>query len=228
MSHIDTHTWDVSPKEAVEIQKKLKSEIKLQPLPRSIRLIAGADVSFNRYEKDVYAGIVVLSYPELEVVEKQCVRVEVNFPYVSGLLSFREIPPLLKVWEKIKHTPDIVVVDGQGIAHPRRLGIASHFGLVVNTPTIGCAKSVLYGIPEHELKPDVGGVTYMKDPKTNERIGVFLQSKVRSNPLIISPGHMCDVDSALHLVSSCLRGYRLPEPTRQAHLSVNECRKAAK
>src|SRR5258708_6913318 len=139
------HAWDVSPREAIEIQQKLRSSISLKPLDKKIKTIAGADVSLNMFGSDLYAGIIVLSYPDLREIDYGLVKMEAHFPYIPGLLSFREIPALLKAWERLKIRPDIIMVDGQGIAHPRRLGIASHFGVITNTPIIGAAKSVLTG-----------------------------------------------------------------------------------
>ncbi|MBX4189384.1 deoxyribonuclease V [Candidatus Parcubacteria bacterium] len=214
--------WDVSPKEAIEIQKELREEVVLAPLKKKIKTIGGADVSLNLYGKDLYAGIIVLSYPALELIEEATVKVETKFPYIPGLLSFREIPGLLKCWEKLSIKPDVLIVDGQGIAHPRRLGLATHFGVLAHVPTIGCAKSVLYG---KFVEPTaVGQANEIIDPKTGEVIGVALKSKERSNPLIISPGHLVTVADSVEIVKGTLRGYRLPEPTRRAHLLVNAFR----
>lgn len=217
------HEWNVTPKEAIEIQKKVREEVRIVPFDKEIKFIAGADVSLNMFGKDVYAGIVVLSYPELEVVEESFVKEPVPFAYIPGLLSFREIPSLLKCYAKLKQKPDLIVVDGQGIAHPRRLGIASHLGVMLDVPTIGCGKSPLYGRFEKPLN-EKDSYTDIIDPKTGERLGVAYRSKVNSNPLILSPGHMTSVEDAKNIVVSCLRGYRLPEPTRQAHLAVNRFR----
>jgi deoxyribonuclease V len=222
------HSWNVTPKEAIEIQKHLVGEIKITSLSKSIHYIAGVDVSMNRFDatggKLVTAGIIVLKYPELQVIEEKCIQMMVNFPYIPGLLSFREVPPLLKVWEQLKIKPDVVMVDGQGIAHPRRLGIATHFGLAIDTPTLGCAKSILYGIHD-ELSLEAGSVVELIDPKNQEVIGTVLRSKNKTNPLIISPGHLMTHADAIEIIKECLRGYRLPEPTRLAHEMVNKFRK---
>jgi deoxyribonuclease V len=137
------NSWDVTPKEAVSIQKSLREKISLVPLIKPIARIGGADVSMNLYAKDGFAGFVTLSYPGLQVLDHSVSREQIKFPYIPGLLSFREIPMLIKAWNKLVIKPDIIVVDGTGIAHPRRMGIATHLGLVLNIPTIGCAKSVL-------------------------------------------------------------------------------------
>ena len=184
------------------------------------------------FEKDIYAGIIVLSFPDLVPIDRALVKSRTDFPYVPGLLSFREIPALMECFEqlKAKHAiPDVIMVDGQGIAHPRRLGIAAHFGLVAGVPTIGCAKSPLYGKYEDPiLTRQVGDHAYIHDPKkpSDEIIGTALFSKKNSKPLIISPGNHVSVDEALDITRACLRGYRLPEPTRQAHNLVNAFRKS--
>ncbi len=199
---MQANAWNVTPKEAIEIQKKLRSEIKIQKLDREVKLIGGADISLNMFEKTAYAGIIVLTYPELEPVSKSLIVSEVNFPYIPGLLSFREIPSLLLAWEKLEIKPDVLMVDGQGIAHPRGMGIASHFGLIIDTPTIGVAKS--------QLTPGIAHV---------------LETKKNANPLYISPGHLIDFEDSLKIVKTCLKGYRLPEPTRLTHNLVNQLRR---
>lgn len=217
------HSWDVSPKEAITIQRELQSKVRIAPHDENIRTIAGADVSLNMFAKEIFAGIVVLSYPELVPIEYSVIKSETNFPYIPGLLSFREVPALMECFTKLRIKPDVVMVDGQGIAHPRRLGIASHFGMLAGMPTIGVAKSRLYGT--FNIPTEVGEATAITDPKTGEVIGKALKSKLRSNPLIISPGHLVSVDGALTIVRTSLQGYRLPEPTRQAHLLVNAFRR---
>lgn len=221
------HSFNTTPKEAIELQKKLREEIQLVSLSQQVKYIAGADVSFNKFERDVYAGIIVLTYPELEPVEHVCVREEVDFPYIPGLLSFREIPPLLLAWDRLQIKPDVVVVDGHGIAHPRRMGIATHFGLVTEIPTIGCAKSKLYGT-YGEPGAEAGSFSHIIDPKTGEVIGMALRSKKRSKPILVSPGNLITLEESVEIIKHTLRGYRLPEPTRLAHNMVNEYRKIKK
>lgn len=178
------------------------------------------------FSKDIYAGIIVLSYPDMTPIAHTLVQDVTDFPYIPGLLSFREIPALLKCWEKLSAKPDVVMVDGQGIAHPRHLGIAAHFGVLIDHPTIGCTKSRLYGT--YEEPTEVGRHNDIVDPKTGELLGVALKSKVCSKPLIISPGHLTSVADALNITKHCLHGYRIPEPTRQAHNLVNAFRKGEK
>lgn len=220
------HEWNVTPKEAIEIQKKLQSKLKITPLQKGIRTIAGADVSLNLYEETIYAGIIVLSYPDLVPITHAVLKSSTKFPYIPGLLSFREIPALMECFDKLKEKggmPDVIMVDGQGIAHPRLLGIAAHFGVLADIPTLGCAKSVLYG--KFTIPEEVGAANPIIDPKTDEAIGTALKSKLRANPLIISPGHLMSVEDSLRITKSCLRGYRLPEPTRLAHELVNRFRR---
>nr|WP_314267686.1 deoxyribonuclease V [uncultured Moellerella sp.] len=176
-------------------------------------LIAGADVGFEQQGTVTRAAIVVLTWPDLELVESQIARIATTLPYIPGFLSFRECPALLAAWHKLQHKPDLVLVDGQGIAHPRHLGVASHFGLLVDIPTIGVAKSRLYG--EHALVDEPAG-SYQPLMANMQQLGWVLRSKKRCNPLYISPGHKMSVASSLWWVEQCLKGYRLPEPTRIA------------
>ncbi|MFA3762755.1 deoxyribonuclease V [Yersinia sp. 2466 StPb PI] len=179
----------------------------------SVHFIAGADVGFEQQGEITRAAIAILRYPSLELVEYQVARVATSLPYIPGLLSFREYPALLAAWGQLQQRPQLVFVDGQGIAHPRRLGVASHFGLLVDVPTIGVAKSRLCGhsLP---LESDNGALQPLIDG--DEQLGWVWRSKVRCNPLFISPGHRVSVSSALAWVQACMAGYRLPEPTRWA------------
>jgi deoxyribonuclease V len=211
---IQRHSWQVTPKQAIEIQKRLAREVLRTGNINAPRFIAGVDISVNRFSKTGTSAVVVLNYPDLQVVEVQVVTDRIAFPYVPGLLSFREAPLILAAFEKIKITPDIVMVDGQGIAHPRRCGIASHLGLLLGIPTIGCAKSRLCG--ESEM-PSIkhGSYTELKDD--GEVIGAVLRTRENVKPLYVSIGHMIDLPAAIRWVLACCRGYRLPEPTRLAH-----------
>lgn len=219
------HSWDVSFKEAKAIQEGLRSQIRLTPLKKRVCTIAGVDISHNRFSKVLFAGIVVLSYPELVTLEEVTVRFVTTFPYVPGYLSFREIPALIEAFKKLRTKPDILVVDGHGVAHPRRLGIATHLSLVTGVPSIGCAKNRLYGIGK-EPRKSVGSTSELIDPKTDEVIGMYLRTRSRAKPIIVSPGDRVTIDHSLVLIRTCLRGYRLPEPTRRAHLLVNLARRA--
>lgn len=217
------HDWDLTPKEAIALQNRLRDRVRLQPLKRKIRTIAGADISFNRFSDRIYAGIVVLSLPDLEVIESTAIRSRTRFPYIPGLLSFRELPALLEAWAKLKTIPDALILDGQGLAHPRRFGIACHAGIWLKIPTIGCAKSILVG-KHAELPPEAGSQTPLVD--RNEQIGVVLRTKKKVAPVYVSPGHLIDMPGAVNLVQRSLTRYRLPETTRRAHLLVNRLRES--
>ncbi len=210
------HDWDVSVQQAMEIQRRLAKMVVTQNDIQNPRLIAGVDVSVNRLG-EATAAAVVLSYYELNVVESAVAKGKVNFPYIPGLLSFREVPLTLEVCKKLTSSPDLVMVDGQGIAHPRRLGLASHLGLFLKVPTIGCAKSPLFG--KYQLPSDAqGSYNEITDGEGNV-IGAVLRTKFGVKPLFISVGHKIGLVSAIHWVLQCCRGYRLPEPTRLAHLA---------
>ncbi|MBK9314088.1 MAG: deoxyribonuclease V [Acidobacteria bacterium] len=217
------HDWDLTPKEAIALQNRLRDRVRLRPLKRKIRTIAGADVSFNRFSDRIYAGIVVLSLPDLEVIESTAIRSRTRFPYIPGLLSFRELPALLEAWATLKTIPDALILDGQGLAHPRRFGIACHAGIWLKIPTIGCAKSILVG-KHTELPPEAGSQTPLVD--RNEQIGIVLRTKKSVAPVYVSPGHLIDMPGAVNLVQQSLTRYRLPETTRQAHLLVNRLRES--
>ncbi len=192
---------------------------------RSWGLVAGADVSHNRFSSTLYAGVVVLSAENFSVVERRAAAAEVDFPYTPGLLSFREAPVLLQALAKLENVPDVVMCDGQGIAHPRRLGLASHVGLWLDRPCVGCAKSRLTGRYE-EPGPEPGARSPLLD-RGGAVIGSVVRTKARTQPVFVSPGHRIDLESSVRLVLSCCRGYRLPEPTRLAHLYVNDVRRGA-
>ena len=195
-------------------QQQLAEQVNLtDDFNSSITLIGGTDVGFEDEGKTTRAAIVILTYPDFDVVEYHVARLKTEFPYIPGYLSFREYPALLSAWEQVEHKPDLLLVDGQGVAHPRRLGIASHLGLLLDMPTIGVAKKRLCG-HYNPLPKVVGQVTPLTDKQ--QQIGWVLQSKNNCNPLFISSGHRISQASALNWVNLCLRGYRLPEPTRWA------------
>ena len=223
MAHFQKlHDWDLSPHEAVELQKQLRSRGLLAPLEVSkIQTIAGADISFNKYSETIYAGVVVMKFPTMEVLEAAGAIGTTQFPYIPGLLSFREIPALLQAWQKLQITPDVLVCDGQDIAHPRRFGIVSHAGLLIEKPTVGCAKSVLVGkFEEPEKARGSWSPIFLK----NETVGVALRTKNNVQPVYVSPGHLCDLESVIEILLRCDGGYKIPEPRRRAHLFVNELR----
>jgi deoxyribonuclease V len=211
------HDWQLSAKQAMEIQKKLAGQVSRAGEVTSPRLIAGVDISVNKEAGTGTGAVVVLSYPELELVEFRVVPDRINFPYVPGLLSFREAPLILAACESLAAKPDLIMVDGQGIAHPRRMGLASHLGLFLDTPTIGCAKSRLCG---HHDAPGAEAGSYAELTDGGEVIGAVLRTKARVNPVYVSIGHRVDLPAAIHWVLACCRGYRLPEPARLAHLAA--------
>ena len=217
MKAIRWHPWQVTPAEAKEIQIKLAGKVIRSGDVENPSLIAGVDISVKKWAKTGTAAIVVLGYPGLEVVETRVETGPIDFPYVPGLLSFREVPLLLTVCEKLTVAPDLILVDGQGIAHPRRIGLASHLGLCLDTPTIGCAKSRLCGV--HETAGDKAG-SYTDLVDKGEVIGAVVRTRPGVKPLYISIGYKINQSSAIDWVLACCRGYRLPEPTRLAHLAA--------
>ena len=208
------HEWRISTTAAIKLQKQLALLVSLNETPDNFKYIAGVDVSIDRLHKEGIAAVVVLSYPKLELLEVSRLRGMVDFPYVPGLLSFREAPITLEAFSKLSITPDLVFVDGQGIAHPRRFGIAAHLGLVLDIPTIGCAKSRLCGLCE-EPGIVVGDCTDLKDG--DEIIGRVLRTKSGTKPVYVSVGHKISLKQATKWVLNCCQGFRLPEPTRLAH-----------
>ena len=211
------HSWQVSIAQALEIQQRLAAQVSKRSEVTTPRFIAGVDISVGKGEGMATGAVVVLEYPQLRVVETRVVQGKLDFPYIPGLLSFRESPLTLAACQKLTITPDLILVDGQGIAHPRRLGLASHLGLFLNTPTIGCAKSRLCG--SHEA-PRVEPGSYVEVVDRGEIIGAALRTKLRVKPIYVSIGHKIDLETAIYWVMNCCRGYRLPEPTRLAHLAA--------
>jgi deoxyribonuclease V len=217
------HPWNVLPKQAIEIQQRLRSAVVLEPADvDKIRLVAGADVSFDKGSDKIFAAVVVLQLPSLDVVARSGVIDTATFPYIPGLLSFREAPAVLKAWERLDCKPEALLLDGQGLAHPRRFGLACHIGLWIDLPSVGCAKTVLVGKYD-EPAPEAGSHTPLVDK--GDGVGVALRTKNRTSPIFVSPGHRVDMESAVALVRRCVKGYRQPEPTRQAHLYVNQVRR---
>ena len=207
--------WEsVSPSQAIDLQKRLAADISRENTSLQPRLIAGVDISVRRGRETATGSIVVMTYPGLEIVETRVAQGRLDFPYIPGLLSFREIPLTLAAFNMLKVIPDLIFVDGQGIAHPRRIGIASHLGLILDIPTIGCAKSLLCGkYEEPGEKP--GSHTAIIDK--GETIGAALRTRQGVKPVFVSIGHKIDLPTAIKWVEKCCRGYRLPEPARMAH-----------
>jgi deoxyribonuclease V len=218
------HRWQVSPKRAIQIQRELAARVLHTPLPPAARWIAGADMAFSPDGRRCIAGVVVWDrYGQAAVEERLAVR-EARFPYVPGLLSFREAPAVLAALRKVKRQPDVLLLDGQGFAHPRRMGLACHVGVVADIPTIGCAKSRLCGTFA-EPGPDWGSRADLMDD--DEVIGAVLRTRRGVRCVYVSVGHRVTLDDAVSLVLDCLTRYRQPEPTRRAHQLVTRLRQRA-
>lgn len=189
---------------------------------QAIRFVAGADLAFDPDSDLAFAGVIVYRFPELEEVERCMARRRLRFPYVPGLLSFREGPALLAAFARLRTEPDLILIDGHGRAHPRLFGIACHLGVLLDKPTVGCAKSLLVG--EHrEPGAKAGSTTPLL--LHGERVGVVLRTRDNVKPIYVTPGHRVSVDSAVGLVRRCLDGYRIPRPTREADHYVRELRR---
>ncbi len=221
MKIANLHSWNLTPKDAVALQRELAQQVVVNKPLKKCTLLAGADCSYSRFSPKFYAAVVVLRTSDWSIVETRGAVGESPFPYVPGLLSFREIPILLQAFADLKETPDAVMLDGQGYAHPRRIGLACHLGLWLGIPTMGCAKTRLCG--EHdEPSPEAGDLAPLLDK--GELIGNVVRTKRRTKPVYVSAGHLIDLKSAVHWTLKSCGGYRIPEPTRQAHLHVNQMR----
>ena len=217
------HRWDVTPAEARQIQERVRSRVsrKNGPELRNVKYVAGVDCALRN--NHAIAAVPVLDFETLELVDLAIVERPLEFPYVPGLLTFRECPAILAAMAQLKVEPDLVMVDGQGIAHPRRIGIAAHLGVLIDKPTIGCAKSRLIGTHDQPYHRS-GYYTDLWDK--DHLIGGVLRTRENCNPLYISIGHKIDLQTALDLVLECCRGYRLPEPTRMAHQAAGRAKSA--
>lgn len=208
------HDWNVTPQQAIALQKELAQEvIATQPIDLdNIHLVAGVDVSVK--DDISQAAVVILTYPALQVIETVLSQMPTPFPYIPGLLTFREGPVLENAFQKLQNVPDVFIFDGMGTIHPRRIGIASHMGLWLGKPTVGCGKTHFLG---HYDEPAQERGAYSPITDRNEVIGVVLRTRVGVKPVYISPGHLADLPTAIELVMRCTPKYRLPEPIRQAH-----------
>lgn len=218
------HYKTIDPVAAKELQEDLRQQIKLEPLPKPPKFVAGADISFDFGSDLMHAAIVVLELPEWNAVARSLALDVTSFPYIPGLLAFREMPVLLKAWNQLKMKPDVLILDGHGIAHPRRMGIATHFGIVIDHPTIGCAKNILVGT-HGELGIQKGDRADLVDG--SEKVGIALRSRTNVNPIYVSPGYKCSFDDAYKIVMQSLTKYKLPKTTRLAHQWANKFRKGA-
>lgn len=207
------HSWEVSTDEAKRIQHRLASEVEAVRLPDNIETVAGIDVSIR--DDTAQAAIAVLELPGLRVVDRAIHRCEVPFPYVPGLLSFRETPPVLPALEQLSVTPDVFMTDSHGLAHPRRFGFACHLGVLLDHPTLGVAKSILTGDPEGMLDAEKGARVPLN--QEGETIGCVLRTRTDVNPVYVSVGHRITLTDAVALTLDCSPQYKIPEPTRHAH-----------
>lgn len=218
------HPWSVSIREAIIIQEQLREKLNTSPaFDGIVTLVAGADVGYSYTEDMMYAGVVVFTYPELKLVESAIIERKIEFPYIPTLLSFREGPCFIAAFEKLHTEPDVIIFDGQGIAHPRRLGIAAHLGILLDKPTIGCAKSLLYGKIVSKVSETRGSVSFLvEENNEKEIIGAAVRTKDKVKPIIISPGYKMNLENAIKITLTCTKKYRLPEPIRYAHQLVTK------
>lgn len=230
----NVHEWNLSYGEAWRVQEELAGRVETVPLEKEPRVIAGLDCAFSGDGKTTFAAVVVLRVVglcdgqagqperfEFEQVETVTAQQETRFPYIPGLLSFREAPVCLEVVAKLNQQPDLLLIDGQGVAHPRRLGLASHLGLFLDRPTIGCAKSRLIGVYE-EPGSERGAYSLLRDG--NETLGAVVRTRSRVKPVFVSVGHKCRLEDAIRIILACATRYRIPEPTRLAHQAVSKLR----
>ncbi len=206
------HAWDVSPAEAVELQQSLRAKVSTESSLTTVRTVAGVDVSI-RGER-AQAAVVVLDFPSLSPIDYALAQMPASFPYIPGLLAFREAPAVLAALEKLGTEPDLFIFDAQGLAHPRRMGLATHLGIVLDRPSIGCAKSRLCGTHDQPAT-EAGAWTPLRDG--GEVIGAVVRTRSKVKPVYVSIGHRVDLPTAIKYVLQCCRGYRLPETTRWAH-----------
>ena len=217
------HSWHVNYKKALQIQETLRDLLTFEKYRGKIQTIAGTDVSYDKYSNRFFAGVVVFKLNKhLETIEEATAVGKASFPYIPGFLSFREAPVLLRAFRKLKNNPDVIIFDGQGIAHPRRFGLASHMGLILDKPSIGCAKSRLVG--EYSSVENTAGAC-SKLIYGNKVVGVVLRTKKNTKPVFVSPGHKINLSLAIRIILKTCCGYRIPEPTRHAHLLVNKLRR---
>jgi len=217
------HSWNLSPKEAIELQKQLAFEVETEDrFAEPIKMVAGIDLGYDAKNDTSRAVVVVLKFPELELLETAEAKSPIQFPYVPGLLSFRETPVAIKALEKLSVTPDLILCDGQGLAHPRRFGIACHIGLIADVPTIGVAKSILIGKFENlgEERANVAPLIHK-----NQQVGMALRTKDKVQPVYVSVGHSIGLETAVRYVLQCTPKYRLPETTRLADKMASYRRK---
>ncbi|MEW6481623.1 MAG: endonuclease V [bacterium] len=218
MKHLNLHPWEVSPNEAIQIQKDLKERIILKDSFERIERVAGCDVSFLKGV--AYGAVVILNFFDLKPIEEVRISAPIKFPYIPGLLTFREGPVLLKAFEKVNNEPDIILFEGQGIAHPRRMGLASHIGILLDKPSIGCAKTPLWGRLDGEIGKEKGSYCFIKE--NGEVFGCALRTRPEIKPIFVSPGYKITLKSAIEIVLFLSPKFRTAEPLRLAHTLSKE------
>jgi len=222
MKFWNLHPWRVSIQEAISIQKNLRKRIILSNKLPKIQRLAGVDVAFS--DDETVCAVCVFTYPELNLIETIKARKKTPFPYVPGLLTFREGPVILEAFRRLKNKPDLVLFDGQGICHPRQMGIATHLGIILDIPSIGCAKSHLYGVYKMP-KEDKGSYSFINDKNTNEVLGVVLRTRSRVKPIFVSCGYKVLLMPAIKLILKFCPKYRIPQPLRYAHQIAEDAKK---
>lgn len=222
MEALRLHSWNVTPREAAQIQLRLRE--RFEPADRfgEIRRVAGADVALDLRRKIAIAGVVVYSFPDMAELARVWAKRRLTFPYVPGLLSFRETPVLIRAFAKLRHPPDLIFYDGHGYAHPRRFGIASHLGVVLDCPTIGCAKSILVGTPG---EPDTAPGSWAPLIDREETIAAVLRTREGTKPVYVSQGHRVSLESAVRFARAVTDGFRIPRPTRDADHFVEQVKR---
>ncbi len=210
----DLHPWDVNVEEAIQIQENLRDHLILKNTFAEVRTIGGGDVTYSKDRNSLFAAITVLSFPKMEILDIATAQGEISFPYIPGLLSFREGPVLIKAFQKLKMKPDVMFYDGQGIAHPRGIGLASHMGLWFDLPAIGCTKTPLVG---DSIYPEPSKGSFELIRKEGKEVGAVLRTKQNVKPVFVSPGHRINLSASIQLILEACQGFRIPEPLRRAH-----------
>jgi deoxyribonuclease V len=208
------HSWKVSLEKAIQIQKDLSSQIILRKTFSKVRTVGGGDVAYSKNKALLFGAIVILSFPQMETLDIATDLGKLSFPYIPGLLSFREGPILIKIFQKLKVKPDVIIFDGQGVAHPRGIGLASHLGLWFDLPSIGCAKTPLL---DEFVSPGFSKGSFEAIQREGKEVGAVLRTKDKVKPLFVSPGHRIDLTTSIQLILASCQGFRIPEPLRQAH-----------
>ncbi len=208
------HSWKVTVEEAIQIQENLRNRIILEKTLTEVRTIGGGDVAYSKNRNFSFAAIVVLSFPNLEIVDSATAHAKISFPYIPGLFSFLEGPILIRAFRKLRRRPDVMIFEGQGIAHPRGFGLASHVGLWLDLPSVGCAKTPLLNdfITPAPLKGSFESIR-----KEGKEVGAVLRTKDKVKPLFVSPGHQIDLQTSIQIILDTCQRYRTPEPLRKAH-----------